>query len=83
MIRILFLCLISLVLLCCAHRPYQPNYNKDVSHNDVIKNRQAMIQKQADGEIKRLNKQRKKERKRRSAKHLNKKADKYSKKLVK
>lgn len=72
------------MILCmqCNPKPYQPNYNRDISHNDVVKNRGAMVQSHANREIKKANKQRKKARKKHSAKRLQKKADKYSKKLV-
>ena len=82
MLRILYIFLIMILCMQCNPKPYQPNYNKDISHNDVVKNRNAMVQRQAEREIKRANKQRKKERKKHSAKKLQKKAEKYSKKLV-
>ena len=66
----------------CAPKPYQPNYNREVSHNSVIAVRNSMVQKQADKEIRRMNLQRKKARKRMAAKHKSKKAEKDSKKLV-
>ena len=82
MLRILYIFLIVILCAQCSPKPYQPNYNKDVSHNDVMKNRNAIVQKQANREIKRVNKQRKQARKQHSSKRLNRKAEKYSKKLV-
>lgn len=82
MLRILYILLVLILCMQCTPKPYQPNYNKDISHNDVMKNRGSMIQRHADREINRYNKQRKKARKKHSAKRLNKKAEKYSKKLV-
>ncbi len=82
MLRILFILLISILGMQCTPRPYQPNYNKHVSHNDVVKSRAKMVQKQANREIKRSNLQRKRARKDRSLKHIGKKAKRHSKKLV-
>lgn len=82
MLRILYIFLVMILCTQCNPKPYQPNYNRDVSHNDVVKNRNAMVQRQADREIKRANKQRKQARKKHSAKRLQRKAEKYSKKLV-
>ncbi len=83
MLRILFIFLVLILGLQCSQRPYQPNYNQETSHNNTVKTRNKIVQKQADHEIRRSNLQRKRARKTRKAKQLNKKADKYSKKLVK
>ena len=83
MIRILFIFLLSILGLQCSQRPYQPNYNQQTSHNNTIKTRNKIVQKQANTEIRRSNLQRKRARKTKEAKHQNKKANKYSKKLVK
>lgn len=82
MLRILFIFLILILGLQCTPKPYQPNYNKDISHNDVVRNRNAIVQKQANREIKRSNDQRRKARKKRATRRLSRKAEKYSKKLV-
>lgn len=83
MLRLLFILILVIVGLRCSKRPYQPNYNNHVSHNDVVKSRDKIVLKQAEREIRRSNLQRKRARKERSARHLNKKANKYSRKLVK
>ncbi len=80
--RILFIFLFLMLGIRCGPKPYQPNYNREVSHNSVIAARNTMVQKQADGEIRRMNLQRKKARKRMAAKHKSKKAEKNSKKLI-
>ena len=83
MLRILFIFLLSILGFQCSQRPYQPNYNKQTSHNNTIKTRNKIVQDHANDEIRRSNLQRKRARKTRDAKHQNKKATKYSKKLVK
>ena len=83
MLRILFIFLLSILGLQCSQRPYQPNYNQQTNHNNTVKTRNKIVQKQADDEIRRSNLQRKRARKTREAKHQTKKATKYSKKLVK
>ena len=60
--RILFIFLFLMLGIRCAPKPYQPNYNREVSHNSVIAVRNSMVQKQADKEIRRMNLQRKKAR---------------------
>ena len=80
--RILFIFLLLMLGMRCAPKPYQPNYNREVSHNRVVATRNSMVQKQADKEIRRMNLQRKKARKRMAAKHKSKKAEKNSKKLI-
>lgn len=83
MLRILFILLLSIFGLQCTPKPYQPNYNTQKSHNNTMKERKAIVTKQAEREIRRSNLQRKRARKKRSARHLEKKANKYNKKLVK
>ncbi len=83
MLRFLFIFLVLILGLQCSHRPYQPNYNQQTSHNNTIKSRSAIIDRQSRQEIRRSNLQRKRARKDRKVKKLNKKANKYSRKLVK
>jgi hypothetical protein len=83
MLRILFIFLLSILGFQCSQRPYQPNYNQQTSHNNTVKTRNKIVQKQADDEIRRSNLQRKRARKTKEAKKQTKKANKYSKKLVK
>jgi hypothetical protein len=81
--QILLIFFLAILGFDCSHRPYQPNYNQQTSHNNTIKSRSAIIDKQSRQEIRRSNLQRKRARKDRKVKRLNKKASKYSKKLVK
>jgi hypothetical protein len=69
--------------LFSCHKPYQPNYNTHTSHNDLVRVRKHMIEKQAKHEINRSNKQRKKARKSRKVKKLQRKEAKYARKLIK
>jgi uncharacterized protein YlxW (UPF0749 family) len=81
--RILFIFFLAILGFNCSHKPYQPNYNQQTSHNNTIKSRSAIIDRQSRQEIRRSNLQRKRARKDRKVKKLNKKANKYSRKLVK
>lgn len=83
MLRIIFVFFVLILGFQCAKKPYQPNYNTRQTHNETVKSRTRMVQKHADWEIRRSNLQRKRARKDRVARHMNKKAEKYSKKLVK
>jgi len=73
--------LISGLISC--HNPYQPNYNTHTSHNDLVKVRKRMVEKQAQKEINRANKQRRRARKSRKVKKLQRKESKFAKKLIK
>jgi len=79
---ILILMILIAGLISC-HKPYQPNYNTHTSHNDLVRVRKRMIEKQAKHEINRSNKQRKKARKSRKVKKLQRKEAKYARKLIK
>ncbi len=82
-LRILSLLLLLFLGIQCASRPYRPNYNEHTSHNDIVKSRNRIVQNHADDEIRRSNLQRKRGRKDRQAKKTQRKAAKYSKKLIK
>jgi len=82
MLRFLFIFLISILGFQCAKKPYQPNYNGKTSHNNTVKTRNQIVQREANSQIKAANKLRKNSRKARSAKSLNKQSKKDSKKLI-
>ena len=83
MIRKLFIFLILILGLNCTNKPYQPVYDRNSSHNANVASRDKMVRKHADSDIKRINKQRKRARKKRAAKHALRRAEKDSKKLIK
>jgi hypothetical protein len=82
-LKTLLILMILISGLISCHKPYQPNYNTHTSHNDLVKARKRMVEKQAQKEINRANKQRRRARKSHKVKKLQRKESKYAKKLIK
>jgi hypothetical protein len=82
-LKTLLILMILISGLISCHKPYQPNYNTHTSHNDLVKARKRMVEKQAQKEINRANRQRRRARKSHKVKKLQRKESKYAKKLIK